>query len=144
MEPVSTIVGSGTILSELGKQLSAQRTLHQQLKQLLPAPLDSQLKAAVLQHGNLNLFVASPVWASRFRYLLPQLRTQLRANGIDVKQVRTRILPSDSVKPRQKKRDRIVLSQEAGEQLRQSAKAFEDPSLREALLRISRHRMENR
>lgn len=140
MEPVSTIVGSGTILSELGKQLSAQRTLHQQLKQLLPAPLDSQLKAAVLQHGNLNLFVASPVWASRFRYLLPQLR----ANGIDVKQVRTRILPNDSVKPRQKKRDRIVLSQEAGEQLRQSAEAIEDPSLREALLRISRHGMVNR
>ncbi|MEW8415969.1 MAG: DciA family protein [Candidatus Thiodiazotropha endolucinida] len=120
--------------------MSAQRTLHQQLKQLLPAPLDSQLKAAVLQHGNLNLFVASPVWASRFRYLLPQLR----ANGIDVKQVRTRILPNDSVKPRQKKRDRIVLSQEAGEQLRQSAEAIEDPSLREALLRISRHGMVNR
>ncbi|MEW8314462.1 MAG: DciA family protein [Candidatus Thiodiazotropha endolucinida] len=140
MEPESTIVGSGTILRQLGKQLSAQRTLHQQLKQLLPAPLDSQLKAAVLQHGNLNLFVASPVWASRFRYLLPQLR----ANGIDVKQVRTRILPNDSVKPRQKKRDRIVLSQEAGEQLRQSAEAIEDPSLREALLRISRHGMVNR
>jgi hypothetical protein len=144
MQPVATIVDAGTSLSGLGKRLSAQKALHQQLKNLLPTPLNSQLKAAVLQNGNLSLFVPSPVWASRFRYILPQLQKELSTHGIHVNHLRTRILPSEAAKPKGvQQRRRISLSTEASKQLRESAAAIDDAALREALLRISRHGEEN-
>ncbi|MBT2968794.1 MAG: DUF721 domain-containing protein [Candidatus Thiodiazotropha sp. (ex Ctena orbiculata)] len=140
MKWVSKIVASGAIHGKLGKQLASQRALHEQLKLLLPTPLDSQLKASVLQHGRLTLFVASPVWASRFRYLMPQLQRQLQQRGIRVAKVRTAILPDESKRAaRIKEGDQPVLSQEVGRQMRQLAKTIEDPLLRDALLRLSRH-----
>ncbi|MES9969711.1 MAG: DciA family protein [Candidatus Thiodiazotropha sp.] len=140
MQPVSKIVASGTAISRLGAQLSTQKALYQQLIKLLPTPLDTQLKAAVLQNGTLSLFVPSPVWASRFRYLLPQLHKKLQSHGIHVDQVRTRILPSDSAKPKiERNRHPITLSPEVRKQLRQTAEAIDDPSLRDAILRISHH-----
>jgi hypothetical protein len=140
MKPLSKIVASGTTYSSLVKQLSAQRTLHQQIKQLLPSPLDSQLKAVVLQKGNLTLFVPSPVWASRFRYLLPQLQNQLQQRGVGVSKARTSILPNDSTQPNKiKMRNRPILSHAAGKQLREIAKTINDRSLREALERLSQH-----
>jgi hypothetical protein len=144
MKPLAKIVASGTTHSSLMKQLSAQRALHEQLKLLLPPPLESQLKAAVLQNGNLTLFVTSPVWASRFRYLLPQLQGQLRQQGITVTKARTSILPNDSIKSfKTKKRNRPILSQTAGKQLREIATTINDRSLQEALERLSRHSEES-
>ncbi|PVV05767.1 MAG: hypothetical protein B6D77_18065 [gamma proteobacterium symbiont of Ctena orbiculata] len=144
MQPVSKIVDSGTALGRLGSRLSSQKALHQQLIKLLPKPLDTQLKAAVLENRCLSLFVPSPVWASRFRYLLPQLQKQLQTHDIHVDQVRTRILPTDPGKPKPgRNRHRITLSPAVSKQLKQSAEAIEDPSLREAILRISRHGDEN-
>jgi hypothetical protein len=144
MKPVSKIVASDTTYNSLIKQLSAQRTLHQQIKQLLPSPLDSQLKAAVLQNGNLTLFVPSPVWASRFRYLLPQLKKQLQQHGFGVTKARTSILPNDSRKiSKTKKRNRPMLSQAASQQLREIAITINDRSLQEALKRLSQHSEES-
>jgi hypothetical protein len=144
MRPVSKIVASGTTYNSLVKQLSAQRALYHQLKQLLPPPLDSQLKAAVLQNGNLTLFVPSPVWASRFRYLLPQLQNQLQQSGFRVAKARTSILPSDTSKPAKvNQRNRPILSQAASKQLRESAKTIKDRSLQDALVRLSRHAKES-
>ncbi|MCU7858384.1 MAG: DUF721 domain-containing protein, partial [Candidatus Thiodiazotropha sp. (ex Lucinoma kastoroae)] len=106
----------------------------------LPMPLDTQLKAAVLQDGTLSLFVISPVWASRFRYLLPQLQRQLRENGVTVDRLRTRILPSDTAKPiRAIQKQRIKLSRESSKQLRQAAASIDDQPLRDAILRLSQH-----
>ncbi|MCU7879710.1 MAG: DUF721 domain-containing protein [Candidatus Thiodiazotropha sp. (ex Lucinoma aequizonata)] len=124
----------------LGKRLSAQKALYQQIKRYLPIPLDTQLKAAVLQDGTLSLFVISPVWASRFRYRLPQLQKQLRKNGVTVERLRTRILPSDMAKPiRTMQKQRMKLSRESSKQLRQAAASIDDQPLRDAILRLSQH-----
>jgi hypothetical protein len=140
MQSVSRIAASGTIFNRLKKQLSTHEALHQQLRQLLPPPLDSQLRAVALQQGNLTLFVPSPVWASRFRYLLPQLKKQLLNCGIQVTKIRTSIFPNESAKTAAtKKRNRPILNQAASKQLRELAKTIDDPSLRDALNRLSRH-----
>jgi hypothetical protein len=142
MKRVSKIVSSDLALGRLGKQLTDHRVLLQRLKALLPEPLSGQLKAAVLQQGCLSLFVPSPVWASRFRYLVPGLRQQMRQHGMHVERVVTRILPQDATKPgggQKRHRHQPRLSREAGMQLRECAQAIGDPSLRDALLRISMH-----
>ncbi|MEW8299285.1 MAG: DciA family protein [Candidatus Thiodiazotropha sp.] len=140
MEWASKIVASAASHGKLWQQLSSQRALHEQLKQLLPTPLDSQLKATVLQHGRLTLFVASPVWASRFRYLLPQLQRQLQQRGIRLDKVRTAILPDESKRTaRSKKGAQAILGREAGRRMHQLAQTIDDPQLRDAMLRLSRH-----
>ncbi|MCU7874253.1 MAG: DUF721 domain-containing protein [Candidatus Thiodiazotropha sp. (ex Lucinoma borealis)] len=140
MDRVSKIVANHVAPAKLGKRLSAQKALYQQIKRYLPMPLDAQLKAAVLQDGTLSLFVISPVWASRFRYLLPQLQRQLRENGVTVDRLRTRILPSDTAKPiRTMQKQRIKLSKESSKQLRQAAASIDDQPLRDAILRLSQH-----
>ncbi|MCM8855172.1 MAG: DUF721 domain-containing protein [Candidatus Thiodiazotropha sp.] len=140
MDRVSKIVANHVAPAKLGKRLSAQKALYQQIKRYLPMPLDAQLKAAVLQDGTLSLFVISPVWASRFRYLLPQLQRQLRENGVTVDLLRTRILPSDTAKPiRTMQKQRIKLSKESSKQLRQAAASIDDQPLRDAILRLSQH-----
>ncbi|MEW8586218.1 MAG: hypothetical protein AB2531_10690, partial [Candidatus Thiodiazotropha sp.] len=59
---------------------------------------------------------------------------------IRVAKVRTAILPDESKRAaRIKEGDQPVLSQEVGRQMRQLAKTIEDPLLRDALLRLSRH-----
>lgn len=141
MHPLSKLVSSGTSLNQLVKQLSAHEALVRQIRQLLPSPLDSQLMAVVLQQGNLTLFVSSPVWASRFRYLLPQLQKQLSSHGIPLARLRTHILPNadtKAVKTRQPDR-RPMLSQSAAKHIRETAKAITDPSLKAALERLGRH-----
>ncbi|MCU7933151.1 MAG: DUF721 domain-containing protein [Candidatus Thiodiazotropha sp. (ex Codakia rugifera)] len=140
MDRISKIVATHVAPAMLGKRLSAQKALYQQIKSYLPTPLETQLKAAVLQDGILSLFVVSPVWASRFRYLLPQLQRQLRENGVTVDRVRTRILPSNTANPFSKKqKQKIKLSRESSKQLRQAAASIDDKALKEAILRLSQH-----
>jgi hypothetical protein len=140
MDSLSEIVASGKTLNQLITQLSTQKVLLNQLRQLLPSPLDAQLKAAILQQGSLTLFVSSPVWASRLRYLLPQLQKQLNERDIHLKKVRTSILPNESTKPvKTKKPDPPTLSQSAAQHIRETAKTISDPSLKAALVRLGRH-----
>jgi hypothetical protein len=140
MDPLSKVVISRSSLSQLTAQLSAQKALLKQIRQLLPPPLDTQLKAVVLQQGNLTLFVSSPVWASRLRYLLPQLQAQLKKCDIHPNRVRTSILPDATTKPvNHKKPDPPVLSRAAGLHIMETAKTITDPSLKAALERLGRH-----
>jgi hypothetical protein len=140
MDPLSKIVSSTKPLSRLITQLSTQKALLNQIRPLLPSPLDTQLKAVFLHQGNLTLFVSSPVWASRLRYLLPQLQKQLNKRDILLNKVRVSILLNESTNPAKTiKSDPPMLSQSAAQQIRETAKTITDPSLRAALERLSRH-----
>ncbi|MCU7904643.1 MAG: DUF721 domain-containing protein [Candidatus Thiodiazotropha sp. (ex Epidulcina cf. delphinae)] len=140
MDPVTKILASHAAPARLGEKLSAQKALFQRVRQYLPPPLDSQLKAAVLQEQTLSLFVTSPVWASRLRYLIPQLQRQLRENGLSVDRLRTRILPGGAAEPAKPKlKRRLKLSRKSGDLLRQTAASIDDRQLRDAMLRLSSH-----
>ena len=139
MKSVRNIVGSNSTPAKLGKRLADYEALCTMVRSNLPAPLDQQLKATVLQAGVLSLFVSSPVWASRLRYAVPQLLEQLRQHGLGVERIRTRILLEAGKKPSSLKHKTPSLSKHNGEILRQTAAAIRDPDLSEALLRLSRH-----
>ncbi|MEJ2608823.1 MAG: DciA family protein [Candidatus Thiodiazotropha sp.] len=139
MQSVRKIITGRATPAQLGKQLSEYAALCQQVRKCLTPPLDQQLKATVLQGRTLSLFCESPVWASRFRYAIPQLQRQLAGCGLVVKQIRTRILLSNSAKPVKKSHKHLSLSCQSSEALRQAAAAIEDKGLKEALLRLSRH-----
>lgn len=139
MRTIQQVISSHSALADLGKRLSSQRALTGQVRSLLPSPLDEQLQAVVVQNRILSLFVSSPVWASRLRYLAPDLLRQLKQQGLIIDQLRTRIVPERGRKRAPQYRDRLQLSAECAEALCQTAAQISDKPLREAMLRLSRH-----
>ncbi|MEJ2452557.1 MAG: DciA family protein [Candidatus Thiodiazotropha sp.] len=139
MRSIQKLLNAQGTLTQLHKQLAQQERLAQQVRALLPSPLDEQLLAAVLNGRVLSLLVSSPVWASRLRYLAPQLLRQLRQQGLPVEQLRPRILPARSDAKRPARHHRPGLSPESANVLRQAADALEAGPLQEALRRLSRH-----
>jgi hypothetical protein len=139
MKSVRNIVDSNTTPAKLGKKLADYRALCEMVRSTLSAPMDQQLKAAVLQSGVLSLFVSTPVWASRLRYTVPQLLEQLQQRGLGVDRIRIRILLEASKKPSSLKHKTLSLSKHNGEILRHTAASIRDPDLSQALVKLSRH-----
>ncbi|MET0045491.1 MAG: DciA family protein [Candidatus Thiodiazotropha sp. 6PLUC3] len=139
MKSLRNIVDRSSTPAKLGRKLADYDALCKRVRSNLPAPLDQQLKATVLQAGTLSLFVSSPVWASRLRYATPQLIAQLKREGLTIERVRTRILPNQSAAPSRPKQRMRCLSSENSEMLRHTAASIIDPKLSEALLKLSRH-----
>ena len=143
MRKIQQFISSHATLATLGQRLTHQRALLDQVRALLPSPLSTQLQAAVLEARTLSLFVDSPVWASRLRYLAPELMRKLKQQDLIVDQVRTRIVPESRRGNAARGGQRLRLSAHSAEQLRQTAVALTDEPLREALLRLSRHGRKN-
>jgi hypothetical protein len=139
MISITKLLNAHGTLTQLNRQLAQHQRLTEQLRDLLPPPLNEQLLAAVLNGGRLTLLVPSPVWASRLRYLAPQLQRQLRQQGLLVEQLHPRIVPQQLEPRKRRQRKPPVLSQQNAKLLSQTAKTMEASPLREALLRLSRH-----
>lgn len=139
MKTITQFITSHTALASLGRQLSSQKALADQVRALLPSPLNGQIRAAVLETRTLSLFVDSPVWASRLRYLAPELIRQLKRQDLIVERVRTRIVPESRRSSGPRERQRLLLSAQSAELLRKTAATLTDESLRKAMLRLSNH-----
>lgn len=139
MKSIQKLISTQSTLASLGDQLTCQAKLMQQVKACLTAPLDEHIQAAVLKDQALTLFVNSPAWASRLRYLAPQLIRQLKQAGLIIQEVRARIIPEAGMGMKSRQRHRPILSEESAETLRSTAEGLEAGALREAMLRLSRH-----
>ncbi|MEN8167827.1 MAG: DciA family protein, partial [Pseudomonadota bacterium] len=112
-----------------------------QVRLLLPSPLDDHCSSAVLQNGRLVLLADSPVWASRLRYLSHNLQRQLSQKGFSIRRIQSRVsIPEDLVKHQERIRPITPLSQANSDLLRSVAESMENQELRNALLRLSRHK----
>ena len=139
MKSVQKLLSRQGTLAQLKEQLMAQQSLTEEVRKQLPEPLNRQLQGAVLKARRLTLLVSSPVWASRLRYLAPQLQRQLRQSGLAVDQVVPRIVPEQGKAPPKRRTRARPLSAQNAELLRQTAKSLESGPLQEAMLRLSRH-----
>lgn len=138
MRSVQKVLARQGTLAQLRQQLKAQETLTEEVRKLLPAPLNQQLQGAVINARRLTLLVNSPVWASRLRYLAPQLQRQLHQNGLAVDQIVPRIVPERGKAPTRRHARARPLSAQNAELLRQTAESLEPGPLQEAMLRLSR------
>ena len=140
MRDIRRLLGTQGVLKQLQNQLARQQALTEQVRSMLPAPLNEHLSAAVLIDEKLSLLVASPVWASRLRFLAPQLMRQLRQQGLALSQIQPRIIPENPLARRQRSlQPARKPSPGSAEALRQAADAMEPGPLQEALRRLSRH-----
>jgi hypothetical protein len=140
MKRVKQYLASDSVLTSLQARLVAQNTLKERVQKLLPTPIDEQIESAVMQSRTLTLWVNSPVWASRLRYLAPQLLRQLKQEGFILDRIQPRIQVAETRKQIRRRIGRkIQLSHGSAEALRHTADSLQDRPLREALMRLSRH-----
>lgn len=129
--------------SALLSHVARLKDLNEQLGRQLPAPLGKHVTVANVHQDTLVLNTASPVWASRLRYLTPAILDFVRSRpGFEtLRSVRVRISMPDSAAPVRHSRSPLRPSQASAAHLRHVGESIPDPALRAALMRLAdRHR----
>lgn len=80
------------LLDEIERREQLLSTVRRQL----PGEIAKRCRQAALEAGELTLFVDSPVWIDRFRFLCCDLVSDLATLGIKVETCRVRVRPADS------------------------------------------------
>ena len=130
--------------SALGGLAAAARRagkLEQALRRALPADLRPHLRGAHLRDATLVVLADGPAWATRLRFLEPELKAALDPRTRrDVKRVAVRVhLPEPAARPRAAKAVR-ELSAAARAELDAASARVSDPQLAAALARLARRR----
>jgi len=140
MKSLGELFGSRESIKTLNKKLAQHAALLARIRLLLPEPLGDHCIGAVPHETRLVLFVDSPAWASRFRYLGRDLREKLKAEGVALESIRIKVfLPQSAPAERHHPAEPLTLSKESAAMIRSTAECTESTELREALLRLSRH-----
>ncbi|MGB5202239.1 MAG: DUF721 domain-containing protein [Sedimenticolaceae bacterium] len=121
-------------LKFLEREISAQNALLNQIRRLLPADLALHCRAAQIREGLLVLHVDSPVWATRLRYLAPELLSLMRPDHAALREVAVKVLVErESCRPRHRPPQHSAL---AASIIYDSAQDTKHPQLRAALERL--------
>lgn len=109
------------------------------LKNQLPRPLNEHCQVVNLRDGTLILGASSPVWATRLRYLAPQLGIQMgqKTSGKPLK-VKIKVL-APTLPPGARANQRASISTATGKLLEQIAADIRHPDLSTALVRVAAH-----
>jgi hypothetical protein len=115
-----------------------QQALLQQIRQLIPAPLNAHCAAVVKKNTQLVIYVDSSTWASRLRFSVRELTHQLKSQNLAVERITVRVLIN--TKPAITKRGPLRrMSPDNASIINQTADEITDPSLRAALKRLGKH-----
>jgi hypothetical protein len=119
--------------------LANVQRIARQVHQCLPPPWSERCRVANYKEGVLTIHVESATWASRLRYLLPEIKEKLsKIHGVrDVLEIQVRTHPSiraDNPTPR-----RAHLSKEAAGLLTSLADSISNPGLASALRRLAQN-----
>jgi hypothetical protein len=90
---------SSTAVAALLDEIERREQLLSLVCRHLPGELGMRCRQATLVAGELTLFVDSPVWIDRFRFLCRDLVSDLSADGVEVETCRARVLPAGSNVP---------------------------------------------
>jgi len=122
-------------LRRLELEVSAQKALLEKVRQLLPEDLASHCIAAQRRDQQLILHTDSPVWATRLRYIAPQLTSLLKSGDPSLRGIKVKLVLTRS--PRHRKLPSARHSDFAAAIIHDSAVDTKQPQLREALKRLS-------
>jgi hypothetical protein len=123
-------------LQRLERDIRSQKNLLADVRRCLPADLSPHCLHARLRVDTLVLHTDSPVWATRLRYLAPQLASVLAVEYPALREVKIRLLvaPADHASPQNSARH----SDRAAEIIHSSAGHANSEALRTALHRLGK------
>ena len=137
---IADLLNAGSLLKTLAARSSRDEQLLIAVRTRLPDPLCVLCIGAVLSEKSLTLFVDSPSWAGRLRFLKEQLQSDLAPLGVTFHQLRVKVYHAPQHKPAGPTHHRASsLSNDNALLIRQSAESVSDQQLRDALLRLSTH-----
>jgi hypothetical protein len=134
---VRQLLKSKPTLKQLELEISAQKALLLDVHRHLPKELVPHCIAAQQQDDRLVLHCDSPVWATRLRYIAPQLLSLLQARRKSLREIKIRLFINNQKQPVRAK-FRAHHSDVAADIVRSGAADFEQGPLRQAMLRLSR------
>ncbi|MCP1726113.1 hypothetical protein J2T60_000078 [Natronospira proteinivora] len=130
-------------LAQLIDIAGRQNSLTMRVRDRLPGPLAPHCLGVEFHEGKLRITMDSPAWATRLRYLLPQLESSLKqlpmpaAQSLEVRAGRTGD-KAPAARPTSSTEDQGPgLSADSREHIRQAARGIRDPELRQAFERLA-------
>ncbi|MBD3609325.1 MAG: DUF721 domain-containing protein [Gammaproteobacteria bacterium] len=141
---INTLLSKLKQTSHMFKQIEHEKRLTQNLRALLPSPLAENCQAGGIKNDTLIIFTTSAVWASKLRYLIPTLLADFSEHPKFQQVTEINIKINQSTKQPETKganKNRLTLSMESAELIRQTAESIHDPELRESLLKLSQKGM---
>lgn len=135
------LLGGNDALGGLAEAARRAGKLEQTLRRALPPYLKPHLRGAHLRDATLVILADGPAWATRLRFLEPELKAALDVRTRrDIRRVAVRVqLPDPAARPRSVPEPR-VLSAAASAALDASSARIKDPALAAALTRLARRR----
>jgi hypothetical protein len=123
-------------LQRLEREIHAQESLLADVRRCLPADLSAHCLNARLRVDTLVLHTDSPVWATRLRYLAPQLASVLAVEYPALREVKIRLFvaSADHASPKNSARH----SDRAAEIIHSSADHANSEALQAALHRLGK------
>lgn len=123
-------------LKLLELEISAQKALLAEVRNVMPEDLAAHCVAAQRRDCQLILHADAAVWATRLRYLAPQLVSLLQTRHSSLREIKIRLLRPQS--PRPLRRHPARRSDNAAGIIHDSAQDTKHAALRDALLRLSK------
>ena len=127
-------------------RVAAIQKVDQIFKTLIDQELAKHCQVANYRNGQVVIEVESAAWATLLRFQLPTLLSELRQNGLaSIASLDYYILKRVAEKPiRQQPPVEKKLSTENAQYLKDIAEGLTDPTLKQALLNLSKHALKNK
>jgi hypothetical protein len=136
---VGQLLKSDKTLQALQKQCSKFDELLTMVRTRLPDPLCDHCISATLEANQLTLYVDSPAWLHRLRFMQGTLDRDLAPMGIHFTSLRVKVLQRPSPDKQGIPRHMNALSPSTAAMLAECAATIDDTQLSDALLRLSTH-----
>ncbi|WP_456372829.1 DUF721 domain-containing protein [Thiolapillus sp.] len=133
---VGSVLEDSTQLSHLLRMLKKQQALLEQVRKILPAPLDEHCLHARIKADRLILHTDSPAWSTSLRFHAPRMLSEIKSLAPNLKKVDIRIIVQQQLRPA--KTSGSSLSRQTARLIRDLADDMEDPDLRAAFKRLGR------
>ena len=139
---ISKLIGSSNALEQLVSSARHNDQLLVSVRSRLPDPLGDHCVGALLSNQNLTLFVDSPTWTTRLRFLAEELKQQLAPLNIFFHQLKVKTVHPHLRHKIQSYRP-AELSDENAALIKQCAETVSEPGLRAALSRLGNHKIKS-
>ncbi|RMG36147.1 MAG: DUF721 domain-containing protein [Gammaproteobacteria bacterium] len=139
-KPVAQLLQTQPQLAHLDRAVRERQALLSQVCELLPSEVTPHCLDAGLHKGTLRLLCDSPAWASRVRFLTPQLLGRLREHRPGLANIEVRVAHQGGTGPARGGYAplRPTGSSRAAQHVEETARAHAGDALGRALLRLAK------
>lgn len=132
---IRNFINEKKVLRDLQSNIDFQNKLTEEIRSLLPSPLNSHIQSARLIDNIVTIHTDTPAWAARLRFLAAALTNQLKASYPNIKAIKIRIIYLDKKpKPTLKAAKKSSI---AADIIHKNAINTKDKDLKQALERLS-------